>query len=65
MSKHFKMYITITDIIGEKIIDLDYPIKGKEVADVSVFSSVRDREDCEIIATKLGKGFAGRDIYGQ
>ena len=38
MSKHFKMYITITDITGEKRIDLTYPIKGKEVAVVSVFS---------------------------
>ena len=38
MLKHFKMYIAITDIIGEKRIDLDYPIRGKEVAVVSVFS---------------------------
>ena len=38
MSKHFKMYITITDIIGEKRIDLAYPIRGEEVAVVSVFS---------------------------
>ena len=38
MSKHFKMYITITDIIGEKRIDLAYPIPGEEVAVVSVFS---------------------------
>ena len=38
----FKMYITITDIIGEKTIDLSYPIQnfdsGKEVAVVSMFS---------------------------
>ena len=39
MSKNFKkMYVTITDIIGEKMIDLVYPIQGKEVAIVSVFS---------------------------
>ena len=38
MSKHFKMYITITDIIGEKRVDLSYPIRGKEVAVISVFS---------------------------
>ena len=31
MSKNFKMYITITDIIGKKRIDLAYPIQGKEV----------------------------------
>ena len=38
MLKHFIMYITITDIIGEKRIDLDYSIWGKEVAVVSMFS---------------------------
>ena len=32
------MYITITDIIGEKKIDLDYPIRGKEVVVISMFS---------------------------
>ena len=41
MSKHFKMYITITDI-AEKIIDLSYLIKNfnssKEVTVVSMFS---------------------------
>ena len=26
------MYITITDIIGKKRIDLSYPIKGKDIA---------------------------------
>ena len=39
MSKHFKMYITINDIIGEKRIDLSYPIKGKGIAVVSMFSN--------------------------
>ena len=38
MLKHFKMYITITDIIAEKWIDPAYLIQGKEVAIVSVFS---------------------------
>ena len=38
MSKHFKMYIMITDTIGKKRIDLAYPIQGKEVAVVGVFS---------------------------
>ena len=37
------MYITINDIIGEKTIDLSYPIKGRdgsaEIAVVSVFSN--------------------------
>ena len=31
------MYITINDIIGRKTIDLSYPIKGKEIAVVSMF----------------------------
>ena len=37
-----KMYITINDVIGEKMIDLSYPIQNfnssKEVAVVSMFS---------------------------
>ena len=32
------MYITINDIIGEKTIDLSYPIKGKDIAVVSILS---------------------------
>ena len=32
------MYVTITDIVGKKRIDLAYPIRGKEVAIVSLFS---------------------------
>ena len=38
MSKHSKMYVTITDIIGEKRMDLADLIRGKEVAVVSGFS---------------------------
>ena len=42
MSKHFKMYITVNNIIGEKRIELAYLFKNfdssKEVAVVSVFS---------------------------
>ena len=38
------MYITINDIIGEKMIDLAYPIQnfdsGKEVAVISMFSDI-------------------------
>ena len=30
------MYITINDIIGEKRIDLSYPIEGKDIAVVSM-----------------------------
>ena len=42
MLKLFKMYITITDIVGKKRSDLAYPIKNfnsnKKVVFVSVFS---------------------------
>ena len=42
MLEHFKMYIMITDIVGEKRIDLAYPIwnldTSKEVAIVNIFS---------------------------
>ena len=33
------MYITINDIIGKKRIDLSYPIKGKDIAVVSMLSN--------------------------
>ena len=47
ISKHFKMYITINDVIGEKTIDLSYPIRStagqgkarKEFAAVSMHIS--------------------------
>ena len=32
------MYITINDVIGEKRIDLSYPIKGKEITVVSMLN---------------------------
>ena len=32
------MYITINDVIGEKRIDLSYPIKGKDIAVISMLS---------------------------
>ena len=32
------MYITINDIIGEKKIDLSYPIKGKDIAVISMLN---------------------------
>ena len=42
ISKHFKLYITINDIIGKKTIDLYYPIQnfdsGKEVAVIRMLS---------------------------
>ena len=33
------MYITITDILGEKRIELAYPIQDKDVAIISIFSN--------------------------
>ena len=33
------MYITINNVISEARIDLSYPIKGKEIAVVSMFSN--------------------------
>ena len=34
------MYITINDVIGEKTIDLSYPIhSGKKIAVISMFSN--------------------------
>ena len=34
------MYITINDVIGEKTIDLSYPIcSGKEIAVISMFNN--------------------------
>ena len=42
------MYITINDVIGEKRIDLSYPVKGKESpegtrsADIAVLSMLSD-----------------------
>ena len=39
MLKHFKVYITITDIMGEKKINPAYLIQGKEVAIIRMFSN--------------------------
>ena len=33
------MYITINDVIGEKRIDLSYPVKGKDIAVASMLSN--------------------------
>ena len=56
MSKHFKMYIAITDIVGEKGIDLTYPIQGKEAAVVSVFSDNIQHEFTEPWLIELESG---------
>ena len=74
ISKHFKMYITINDIIGEKMIYLSYPIRSnKEVAAIAMFS---DNVQYEIIKPHtiiddispgnrkliLSKTYAGREL---
>ena len=52
------MYIIINDIIGEKRINLSYPIHRKEIAVISVFSDNIQHEvvkPCTIIANILGE----------
>ena len=56
------MYITITAIIGEKTIDLAYPIQGKEVAVVSVFSGNIQYEFMESRTLELGESISKRII---
>ena len=70
MSKHFKMYITVTDNVGEKRIDLAYPIRGKEVVIISMFSDniqyqIRESLNILLIMNEemLLKGkFMGREL---
>ena len=54
------MYITINDIIGEKMIDLSYPIQNfdssKEVAVISIFSINIQYEMTEPFNLKLIDG---------
>ena len=61
------MHITITDIVGEKRIDLTYPIRGKEVAIISMFSEniqYQIQEPFERTTdNKRGKAAAKRKIY--
>ena len=54
ISEHFKMYITINDIIGKKRIDLSYPIhSGKEIAVISMISDNTQYEIKEPLDLKL------------
>ena len=55
MLKHFKMYIMINNVIGEKRIDLSYPVLGKEVAVVSVFSDNIQYEFVEYWTVESGE----------
>ena len=46
------MYVTINNIVGGKRINLAYPIRGKEVAVVSIFSDnaqCRAKKPCKVL----------------
>ena len=62
------MYITINDIIGEKTIDLSYPIQNfdssKEVAVVSMFSDNIQYEMTEPFNLRLIGGSKKRILNG-
>ena len=49
ISKHFKMYIKINDVKGEKRIDLSYPIKNFDFAEIAVVSLFSDNIQCQIL----------------
>ena len=58
MLKHFKMYVTINNIISKKRINLAYPIKNfvssKEVAVVGLFGDNSNYEFAEPWTIDLG-----------
>ena len=65
------MYITITDVMGGKRIDLAYPIWGREVAIVSMFSDniqyqIQEPLNVLLITSKekllLKEKFTGREL---
>ena len=73
ISKHFKIYITINDVTGEKRIDLSYPIHPrKEIAVIAMFSDNVQYEIVKLCAImdpisdtkKLipSKTYAGREL---
>ena len=49
ISKHFKMYIKINDVKGEKRIDLSYPIKNFYFAEIAVVSLFSDNVQYQIL----------------
>ena len=66
MLKHFKMYIIITDIVGEKRINLAYLIQGKEVTTVSMFSNNVIREPVKVLLImNKEKAAPRRGVYGR
>ena len=58
------MYITIIDIVGEKRIDLVYPIQDKEVAVVSVFSGNIQYEFTKPWTVELGELWSKQIMAG-
>ena len=60
ISKHFKKYITINDVIGEKTIDLSYPIpnfgSSKEIAVISMLCENTQYEMTKPLKLKLADG---------
>ena len=54
ISKDFKMYRTINDVIGEKTINLSYPIhSGREIA---VVSMLNNNVQYQILKTSFSHG---------
>ena len=47
------MYITISDVIGEKRIDLSYPIKGKEAPEGALWSLDPARRSADIAVVSM------------
>ena len=57
ISKHFKMYITINDVIGEKTIDLSYSIDSdKEIAVIIMHNNNSQILLCRSIEVLLKTG---------
>ena len=71
LSKHFKMYITINDVIGEETIDLSYPInstagRGKEIAVVSMHisnSQILLHRSIEVLSVTGKKIVLNKGVY--
>ena len=67
ISKHFKMYITINDIIGEKTIDLSYPIHPrKEIAVVRMHSNnswILLQKSIEVLLYTCKKIMLNKGVY--
>ena len=66
VSKHFKMYIIVNDVIGEKRIDLAYPIQGKEVAVVIMLSDNVQywlKEPMKVLLKKGKKKVLTKGVY--